>query len=203
MNEKTPNSAGRKSSAEDYIVAERSGAVRNEFIDGRVVERPESNRWHNLIVSNTAIAIGGRIHGHKSDIYISDMRVKFKNGTISYPDLVVVNGEPSFADARMDILLNPTVVVEIFSSTTDTAGKSRKLESFLELESIKECLLIKQDEMRVEHYAKQNQKQWIYRIYNERDDVISIDSVNCKLSLQEIYAQIKLGHQVFSSTAVN
>ncbi|MBA2378833.1 MAG: Uma2 family endonuclease [Blastocatellia bacterium] len=203
MNEKNPNQSGKKTTAEDYLAAERGGVVRSEFIDGRVVERPESNRWHNLIVSNTAIIIGGRIQGHKCDIYISDMRVKFKNGSISYPDLVIVNGEPSFGDARMDLLLNPTVVIEIFSSNTDTAGKSRKLESFLELDSIKECLLIKQDEMRVEHYAKQNHKQWIYRIYNERDDVISLDSVTCKLSLQEIYAQIKLGHQLLSSTAAN
>ena len=63
--------------------------------------------------------------------------------------------------------------------------------------------MVKEDEMRVEHYAKQNPKQWIYRIYNERDDVISLDSVNCKVSLQEIYAQIKFKQAELSSKAVN
>jgi hypothetical protein len=57
--------------------------------------------------------------------------------------------------------------------------------------------------MRIEHYAKQSPKQWMYRIYDERDDVISLDSINCKISLVEIYAQIKLGESELSSRAVN
>ena len=57
--------------------------------------------------------------------------------------------------------------------------------------------------MRVEHYARQNAKQWIYRIYNERDDVISLDSINCKMSLSEVYAQLKTKPAELSSKAVN
>jgi Uma2 family endonuclease len=64
-------------------------------------------------------------------------------------------------------------------------------------------LIVKEDEMRVEHYAKQNAKQWIYRIYNDREDVISLDSINCKISLAEIYAQIKFGHSGITSQSVN
>ena len=63
--------------------------------------------------------------------------------------------------------------------------------------------MIREDEMRIEHYSKQNPKQWLYKIYNERDDVISLDSINCKISLQEIYSQVKLRHTEFSSKAVN
>ena len=165
--------------------------------------RSGSNRWHNLIVSNTAIAVGSKMHGHKCEIYISNMRVKLANNFICYPDIVIVNGEPKFADNNLDLLQNPTVVVEIFSSQTNSSDKTKKLESFLEMESIRECLLLKEDEMRVEHYARQNAKQWIYRIYNERDDVVSLDSVNCKVSVAEIYAQIKFRQAEFASKAVN
>jgi Uma2 family endonuclease len=112
-----------------------------------------------------------------------------------------VNGEPSFADQQQDILMNPTIIAEIFSNKTNTTDKNEKLESYLAMDSIRECLLIKEDEMRVEHYAKQNPKQWIYRIYNERDDVISLESVNCKLSLQEVYASLKFKQPEASSTA--
>ena len=59
------------------------------------------------------------------------------------------------------------------------------------MDSIRECLFVKADEMRVEHYAKQTIKQWVYRIYNIREDVISLDSINCKISIAEIYSQIK------------
>lgn len=203
MNEKAFNQSAKKSSMDDYLTSERQGATRHDFVDGRVIARSGSNRWHNLLVSNTAVALGSRIHGHKVEVYISNMRVKLKNSYICYPDLVVVSGEPSFADQNADLLLNPTVIVEIFSNQTNSSDKTNKLESYLAMESIKEFVLLKEEEMRVEHYARQNAKQWIYRIYNERDDVISLESINCKVSLAEIYAQVKTRGAELSSKAVN
>ena len=203
MNEKGLDQSLKKSSVEDYIGFERTSAVKNEYLNGRMLARSGSNRWHNLIVANTAIAVGSKMHGHKCEIYISNMRVKLGSNFICYPDIVIVNGEPKFADNNYDLLLNPTVVVEIFSNQTNSSDKTKKLENFLEMESIRECLLLKEDEMRVEHYARQNAKQWIYRIYNERDDVVSLDSVNCKVSVAEIYAQIKFKQAEFTSKAVN
>ena len=203
MNEKVFNQSTKKSSMDDYLTTERQGAVRHDFVDGRVIARSGSNRWHNLLVSNTAVALGSRIHGHKVEVYISNMRVKLKNSYICYPDVVVVSGEPSFADQNADLLLNPTLIVEIFSNQTNSSDKTNKLESYLAMDSIKEFVLLKEEEMRVEHYARQNAKQWIYRIYNERDDVISLESINCKVSLAEIYAQVKTRTTELSSKAVN
>lgn len=203
MNEKGLDQSLKKSSVEDYIGFERTSATKNEFLNGRMLARSGSNRWHNLIVANTAIAVGSKMHGHKCEIYISNMRVKLANNYICYPDIVIVNGEPKFSDNNYDLLQNPTVAVEIFSNQTNSSDKTKKLENFLEMESIRECLLLKEDEMRVEHYARQNAKQWIYRIYNERDDVISLDSINCKVSVAEIYAQIKFKQAEFTSKAVN
>jgi Uma2 family endonuclease len=203
MNEKVFNQSAKKSSMDDYLTNERQGAIRHDFADGRVIARSGSNRWHNLLVSNTAVALGSRIHGHKVEVYISNMRVKLKNSYICYPDVVVVSGEPSFADQNADLLLNPTLIVEIFSNQTNSSDKTNKLESYLAMDSIKEFVLLKEEEMRVEHYARQNAKQWIYRIYNERDDVISLESINCKVSLAEIYAQVKTRATELSSKAVN
>jgi Uma2 family endonuclease len=203
MNEKGASPVPQKSNLEDYLKNERNSTSRNEFINGRVIPRSTSNRWHNLIVTNATIAIGSRLQGAKCDVYVSNMRVKMQNNVICYPDLILVNGEPSFVDQRLDILQNPTVVVEIFSAKTESSDKSEKMESYLAMDSIKECLMVKEDGMRVEHYARQNAKQWVYRIYNEREDVISLESVNCKISLSEVYSQIKFGQAEFSSTAVN
>ncbi|CAN5601642.1 hypothetical protein BH24ACI3_BH24ACI3_16640 [soil metagenome] len=194
MNEKAINQPTRSNSSADFVAADRNVSAR-----GKVIGHSGSDRFHNLLVSNTAIGLGSRMHGHKSEMYISNMRVRMKSGLICYTDIAIVNGEPSFADQNADVLLNPTLIVDIFSSSSDSIEKTTKLESFLEMESIKECLLIKQDEMRVEHYARQNQKQWIYRIYNERDDVVSLDSINTKLALQEIYAKVKFSSSGLSS----
>jgi Uma2 family endonuclease len=203
MNEKVFGQNPKKASVDEYLTTERHSASRNEFVDGRVIARAGANRFHNILTANTAIALGSRMHGHKSEIYISNMRVKLKNNYICYPDVVVVNGEPSFSDQNFDLLLNPTVIVEIFSNQTNSSDKTNKLESYLAMESIKEFVLLKEEEMRVEHYARQNAKQWIYRIYNERDDVISLESINCKVSVSEVYAQVKAKHAELSSKAVN
>ncbi|MBA2736550.1 MAG: Uma2 family endonuclease [Pyrinomonadaceae bacterium] len=201
MSEKGLNQTENKYSTEDYLMTQRRNSTKNEFNDGQVMGKATSNRWHNLISTNAAIAIGGRLHGHKCDIYVNAMCVRIKTNRFCYPDVIIVNGEPTFADTHQDILLNPTIIAEIFSGKTNTTDKNEKLESYLAMDSIRECLLIKEDEMRVEHYAKQNPKQWIYRIYNERDDVISLEAVNCKVSLQEIYAQLKFKNAEVSSKA--
>jgi Uma2 family endonuclease len=196
MSDKALNTPAKKATFEDYLTTER-GASRDT---GRIY----SNRWHNLLVSNIVIALGTRIRSSgKSEMYINTMRVRLKNGTICFPDVVIAGAEPSFADQNSDILLNPTVVFEIISPGTNSSDKAQKLESFLALDSIKECIMLKEEEMRAEHFAKQNAKQWIYRIYNERDDVVSLESLNTKVSLSEIYAGIKFQAAAIQSGAVN
>lgn len=203
MTEKPLSGSPKFRTPDDYLMSERQSATKNEYVNGRVVPRSGSNRWHNRIAANIAIAIGSRVQGAKHDIYIANMRVRVKNNFIVYPDVTVVSGEPAFADQANDLLLNPTVIVEIISSGTSFADKTQKLESFLAMDSIREVILVKEDEMRIEHYSKQNPKQWIYKIYNERDDVVSMESIACKVSIAEIYAQVKFGHAPLSSSAVN
>ena len=190
-------------SPDDYLMSERQNPLTSEYLNGRVVGPSGSNRWHNLIATNIAVAVGSRVHAGKNDLYVGNMRVQLRNNFICYPDVIVVGGEPTFADQMGDLLLNPTVVFEIISNSTNQLIKTQKQESFLAMDSIRECVQVKEDEMRIEHYAKQNAKQWIYKIYNERDDVVSLESIACKVSLSEIYAQIKFQHPTLSSAAVN
>lgn len=150
-----------------------------------------SSRRHNLIGSNTTIAIGSRVRGHKCEVYVNDMRVRLAVQNYCYPDVVVVSGEPRFEGRELDILLNPTVIVEIMSRVSLAQDKTEKLDRYLALESVREMLLVKEEEMRVEHYFKQTINQWIYKIYSNREDIISLESINCKISLSEVYAQIK------------
>jgi|GEM_PF-753500 len=182
---------------------DRREVGRKELIDGRVSHKPASDRWTNLITSNFVIAVGNRIQRQTCEIYGGDMQVEVGKNSVCYPNVVVVNGEPQFENGRGEVLKNPTLVVEIVSSAGRSNEGMRKVEGFLAIPSIKEFLLINQNEMRIEHYAKQSQKQWMYRIYDERDDVISLDSIGCKVSMVEIYTQVKLGESELSSKAVN
>jgi Uma2 family endonuclease len=187
----------------NIISQDRRELGKNELIDGRVSTKPAADRWTNIITSNFIIAIGNRIQRANCEIYGGDMQVAVGGSTVCYPNVVVVNGEPQFSNGRGEVLQNPTLIAEIVSAGARTADRTKKLEGFLAIPSIKEVLLVNQNEMRIEHYAKQSPKQWMYRIYDERDDVISLDSINCKISLVEIYAQVKLGESELSSRAVN
>jgi Uma2 family endonuclease len=203
MNERTLTQTDKTYTVDEYLKLERKSASKHEFMDGKLLAAAGSSRQHNLIGTNTTVAIGSRTRGHKCEVYVNDMRVQLSRNRFSYPDVIVVSGEPKFADSETDVLLNPTVVVEVFSRATIGYDKTVKLESYLAMDSIREVLLVKEDELRVEHYFKQNPKQWIYRIYNANDDVISLDSINCKVSLSEIYAQVKFDQTAFKSQAIN
>lgn len=187
----------------NFTTTDRREVVKTELLDGKIMPKPAANRWHNIIATNFAIAVGSRIHRSTCEMYSGDMQVRIGPNSISFPDLVVVSGEPDFADNSLQMLTNPTVVIEIFSSLLKSSDRQMKLEGFLAIPKIKECLLVNENEMRIEHYARQNAKQWIYRIYNERDDVITLESINCKLSVAEVYAQVKLKDAELSSKAVN
>jgi len=190
MSEKILTQTEKIYTVEDYLKIERNGA-KHEYHKGKVVSTAGSTRRHNLIGSNTTIAIGSRLSGQKCEIYVNDMRVKLTNHSYCYPDVIVIKDEPKFDGNELDILLNPTVIVEVLSQATLCHDKTEKLECYLAMESVRECLLVKEEEMRVEHYFRQTANQWIYKIYNRREDIISLDSINCKTSVGEIYAQIK------------
>lgn len=194
-------SAGKNNKS--FVSGDSREPAKSELLEGKLVFKAPANRAHNLIVSNFAIAIGSRFQRSTCELYSSDMQVQLGKNSVCFPDIVVVNGEPAFIDSSQEILKNPTVIIEIFSGGSHSADRQRKLEGFLNVPHIKECLLVNENEMRVEHYARQNAKQWIYRIYNERDDVITLEAIHCKLSLAEVYAQVKVSLSELSSKAVN
>src|SRR5258708_38735904 len=107
MNQTSLNQSASKQ-VKNFHQTEPRDVVKNEYLDGHIVAKPAANRWHNLISTNFTIAIGSRIHRSTCEVYPGDMRVKIGSSSICFPDVVVVNGEPLFADGNLDLLLNPT-----------------------------------------------------------------------------------------------
>lgn len=174
-----------------------------EVLDGRTFSKPPVSRWHNLICTNFIVSLGSRIQRSSTELYSADMQVRVGHDSTCFPDVTVVRGEVEFTDSASDTLVNPTVLIEIFPSSSKSSYRAQKLEGYLAIPKLKECVLVSESEMRIEHYAWQNAKQWLYRIYNERDDVISLESIGCKVSLSEIYAQVNLRESELNSKAVN
>ena len=178
-------------SEEEYLAFEREAVDKHELIDGEIVAMAGASREHNLIGGNIFASFHSQLRGRTCESYTNDMRVRMKTGRYSYPDVVVVCGEPQFADGEFDVLLNPVVVVEVLSKSTRFRDKTEKLETYQKMESIQECVLVEQDFLHIEHYIKQTPMQWLLRIYEDLSDTISLESIGCQLPITEIYSQIQ------------
>lgn len=176
---------------EEYLAFERAAEEKHEYIDGRIIAMAGGNRKHNLITANVAAELRFQLKGQNCETYINDMRTRTQGNSYSYPDVVVVCGEPKFADNEFDTLLNPTLVVEVLSKSTRFRDKTEKLETYLKMESVRECLLIEQDKMRVELYKKQTPEQWLVKIAESAAEMVELESIGCRLMLSDIYAQIR------------
>ena len=186
--------------AEEYLAFERASDTKHEFIDGRIVSLHEgfevtamagASRRHNLISGNIFGEIRHQLKGKDCEAYINDMRVQVKPNRYAYPDVVVACDEPKFLDDEFDTLLNPMVVVEVLSPSTRFRDKTEKLEDYQKKVSVKECLLIEQNQIRIEHYIKQTPTQWLLRIYENVNETVNLESIGCEIKVAEVYLQIK------------
>ena len=122
---------------------------------------------------------------------MSDMRVKVTaTGLYTYPDVVVVCGEPKFEDEYVDTLLNPSVLVEVLSQSTERYDRIAKSSYYRTLDSLAEHLLVAQDKHRVEQYVRQADNQWLLFDYRSLDDIVELQSIGCSLTLRDVYDKV-------------
>jgi len=112
---------------------------------------------------------------------------KKKRGLFAYPDFIIVCGEPIYHDEQRDVLINPKLIVEVLSPSTEAYDRDEKFRRYQELESFTDYLLISQERPRVEHFAKQPDGQWVYHIETDPTGSLFILSVNCRIPLSEVY----------------
>lgn len=176
---------------EEYLALERKAEYKSEYLEGQIYAMTGASREHNLIAGNVFREFGTQLRGRPCEVYTSDMRVKVSpTGLYTYPDVVAVCGEPRFEDAHVDTLLNPTLIVEVLSDSTEAYDRGKKSAHYRRLESLAEYVLIAQDRMHVERYARQRE-QWVLTEVSEPDGVLVLDSLGCTLRLQDIYERIE------------
>src|SRR5688572_5406858 len=131
MNDKVLTQSKQRFTVEEYLRLEKRDGAKHEFYNGKILSKSGSGRRHNLICSNMTIAIGSRVAGQKCEVYVNDMRVQLNTRNFCYPDLIVVGTDPKFDPVEADVLLNPTVIVEVLSPSTSMRDKTEKLEGYL------------------------------------------------------------------------
>ena len=180
---------------EEYIELERKAipdaeTVRSEYVKGEIIAMSGASFAHNLITGNIFAELHTRLRGSRCVVFANEMRVSIPSvKSYFYPDVGVVCEEPRFEDDVFDTLLNPIVIVEVLSPSTEAYDRGDKFAHYRQLQSLQEYILVSQDKVRVDHYVR-HAAQWILTDFQEPDQQLPLTSIQCELRLQEIYERV-------------
>ncbi len=177
---------------EEYIALERKATLKSEYLSGEIFAMSGASNEHNLITMNTATGLYNQVAEQGCRVYASDMRVGISAGTAYfYPDIAITCDKPRFEDEVFDTLLNPQVIIEVLSTSTENYDRGEKFDRYQQLESLQEYILISQDQIQVEHYLRQG-KEWIPSELSDLEDELFLPSIGAALSLKQIYRFVEL-----------
>ena len=176
---------------EQYLELERKAEHRSEYWQGQMFAMSGATRSHNLIGGNVFGQVREQLRGRPCEPYTSDMRVMASNASLyAYPDVTVVCDPPQFLENRQDTLLNPTLIIEVLSPSTEAYDRGRKFERYRTIESLRQYLLIAQDRIQADLYTRQSEEKWVLTSRSGREDFVELESVGCRLSLAECYERV-------------
>ena len=179
-------------SPQEYLTLERASDHRSEYVNGRIYAMSGASLRHNLIVSNIVIEVGTRLRGRPCSVFSNDLRVKVdRTGMYTYPDIVALCEPPRLEDGHADTLLNPAVIVEVLSDTTERYDRGDKFAHYRKLESLREYILVAQDKVRVEQYVWHGD-HWMLSEISDLDGTLRIDTLGCEVALREIYDRVEM-----------
>jgi Uma2 family endonuclease len=193
MEQPMSSQAQKHYTPEEYLALERQAQCKSEYYAGEIFAMAGASRWHNLIVTNVLRELSTQLKGRPCTTYPSDMRVKVNpTGLYSYPDVTVVCGEAQFEDNQQDTLLNPTLIVEVLSESTEAYDRGGKFAHYRKLASLMEYVLIAQTKPHIEHYVRQPDNRWLLAEADSLHDSIHLPSIDCHLALAEVYDKVDI-----------
>lgn len=180
-----------KLTPEEYLEFERKAEERHEYFDGEIFAMSGAKRNHNKITTNLNGLVWQHLKGKSCENYSNDMRVFIpKTGLYTYPDIVVVCGEPQFQDNVFDTLFNPLLLIEVLSESTESYDRGKKFQHYRSIESLEEYVLVAQDEARIEKYVKSGGGFWTLSEAVGLGAEIEFSSIECCLALAEVYDKV-------------
>jgi Uma2 family endonuclease len=175
---------------EQYLELERKAEFKSEYYNGEVFAMAGATRRHDDIVSQLLTSIGQHVRGKPWRMHTSDMRVQTPAGLFTYPDVTVVCGKREFADSKLDVLTNPTVLIEVLSPTTEVYDRGRKGKLYRQIPSLRHLLLIAQDRYEVEGYDRTADGSWAFFEAAGLNAAVELSFIGLRLPLADIYAGV-------------
>lgn len=176
---------------EDYLRAERQAETKHEYYDGEIFAMAGASETHVSVVSNLVFLLMSQLRKKPCKVYANDLRVRVsETGLYTYPDVVVLCKEGRFDDKQKDTLLNPGVIVEVLSGSTEAYDRGKKFEHYRRVESLTDYILVEQNSMHIEHYRRQD-NGWLFTEAKGEEGVIRVENLDCELILAEVYEKIE------------
>jgi Uma2 family endonuclease len=178
--------------SEEYLAMECNAEIKSEYLNGEVFAMSGASLTHTQIAANVVTALNTQFKGRPCRALGSDTRVKVsQTGLYTYPDVVVICGRLQLDDKQKDTLLNPTLLIEVLSPTTESYDRGAKFAHYRTLESLTDYVLILQTEARIEHFARQSPDKWLLSVYQGLEAVAFLPSIGCELPLSEVYDKVE------------
>ena len=181
-------------SPEDYLIFERESVSRHEYLDGEIYQMAGESLSHSRVCMNLAREAGNKLKGRPCEALSPNMKVRTSNASLfSYPDLTIVCGEPQFHDRKKDVVINPKVIFEVLSPSTEKYDRTLKFQRYrLGKESLTDYILIAQDVISVEHYHRDEQNRWIFEGCVEMSDVLRMPEIGLEIVAERIYDRVEV-----------
>jgi Uma2 family endonuclease len=184
---------------EEYLALERDSEERHIFLDGYIHDIAGESPEHGTISVNLVRLVSTQLLDTPCRVLSKDMRVgsgpprsKSTKGLYSYPDLLVVCGEMKFHDKHRDVFINPTVIIEVLSKSTEAFDRGEKFQRFQTWNpTLMDYLLVSQTSPIIEHFVRQGDGGWCYHKYEGLEQTVQIESINCSLWLAEVFDRIE------------
>ena len=178
---------------EQYLAIEREAEYKSEYYQGEMFAMAGAGWVHNRLVANLIGGFYRQPQQSPCQACPSDMRVRVSaTGLYTYPDVVVVCGEPQFLDERRDTLLNPSLLIEVLSPSTEAYDRGKKFEHYRSIESLREYLLVASDRVHVDQYTCQADGRWLLTSADRLEDSLDLQSIGCRLALLDLYENTDL-----------
>jgi Uma2 family endonuclease len=175
---------------EGYLERDRAAEFRSEYYAGRVVEKQGGSWVHATIVHNFSRRLGNALDGRPCFAAAIQMRLRVAPNVYAYPDVLVVCDEPTFQDRHQDVLLNPVLIIEVLSPSSEACDRGFKATHYRRMPSLQELVLVAQDEPRVEIYRRQPSNEWLLSESIGADSNCRFDSLQCSIATAQIYENV-------------
>jgi Uma2 family endonuclease len=179
-------------SPEEYLRQERLAETKSEYIYGMILAMSGATPNHVRITVNVSSELHQQLKDKPCEVFTTDLRVRVaEGGMYAYPDVVVVCGEPVFETEELDVLANPTVIIEVLSQSTESYDRGLKFNRYRRRASLQEYVLVAQDRISVERYAREGD-HWVLTEANSLDDTLELSSIGCTLAVRDVYRKVNV-----------